>query len=406
MSTVAGPNIVKDGLAFHLDMANIQKSNKGKATTNLQTYSQDFTNDVWKGSLFGNWPTAVVTSNSLKAPDKTLTADILTGNYSIFSASIPITVNTTYTFSCWLKNVALSNPVRLHIAYGLNGALVNYNNLVDVPIANISNWTRVSITMTSLASGINQMQCGIDFGGSIQVGGTHAVGIWGAQVELGSFATPYIPTNTVSLSRSNTQSLKDLKGNSTLTSNNLVYNSDGTFNFNRTIPSYIEIPLATSFNKTTGTMNFWIYPTAYDGGNGYFVNRADATANAADWFWIGPYSDTFYFRIGNGSSCCSNDLSFPSVSTVIPLNTWANMCFTWISNGTSAIYKNGVLLTSRIIGNIPATNPAATGRIGLGHYNNYSYFDGRMGNISIYNKALTAQEIKQNFESTRSRYGI
>jgi hypothetical protein len=185
-----------------------------------------------------------------------------------------------------------------------------------------------------------------------------------------------------------------------------TYSSDRTFTFNYDAPNYITVPLATSFNKTEGTMNFWVYPTIYNGGNGYFVNREDATANAVDWFWIGPYSDSFYFRLGNGSDCCSNDLSFGSVSSVIPINTWTNMCFTWKSNVTSAIYKNGNLLTSRSLGNVPNTNPALNGRIGLGHANGPSYFNGKMPIVQIYNRQLTALEVQQNFNSMRGRYGI
>lgn len=82
------------------------------------------------------------------------------------------------------------------------------------------------------------------------------------------------------------------------------------------------------------------------------------------------------------------------------------MCFTWVANGTSAIYKNGSLLTSRTIGNVPATNPASNGRIGLGHSNADNYFHGKMSNVSIYNRALSALEVKQNFNAIRGRYGL
>jgi hypothetical protein len=82
------------------------------------------------------------------------------------------------------------------------------------------------------------------------------------------------------------------------------------------------------------------------------------------------------------------------------------MCFTWVANGTSAIYKNGVLLSSRSIGNIPATNPAANGRIGLGHDYADDYFHGKMGSVSIYNRPLSAAEVRRNFDALRGRYGL
>ena len=95
------------------------------------------------------------------------------------------------------------------------------------------------------------------------------------------------------------------------------------------------------------------------------------------------------------------------MSSVIPLSSWANMCFTWVSNGTSAIYKNGTLYTSRSIGNVPSTNPSVTGRIGLGHGGNGDeYFAGRISNTSIYNRALTAPEILQNYNATKGRYNL
>lgn len=209
-----------------------------------------------------------------------------------------------------------------------------------------------------------------------------------------------------SSTRSNTQALTDQTGRSATTVGSMQYNSDGTFQYWYANPSYIQIPLSTAFNKTEGTMNFWVYPTRYNGGNGYFVNREDSTANAGDWFWIGPYSDTFYFRIGDGSSCCNNDLSFGSVSTNIPLNTWTNMCFTWKANNTSMIYKNGVQFTSRTIGNIPSTNPASNGRIGLGHNNADDYFNGKMPIVQIYNRQLTGTEVMQNFQALRGMYGV
>jgi hypothetical protein len=82
------------------------------------------------------------------------------------------------------------------------------------------------------------------------------------------------------------------------------------------------------------------------------------------------------------------------------------MSFTWKINGTSAIYKNGILLTSRIIGNIPNTNPATNGTFGLGHTNGPSYFDGKMSVVQSYNRALSSGEISQNFNATKGRYGL
>jgi hypothetical protein len=307
-------------------------------------------------------------------------------SWDLYKTYSGLTAGVNYTWSALVKSGTASNLI-----VTMNNASA-WNTGPGEVFAGFSSteWRRIYITGTTNTGSFN-IHLGASFNNDlqniVQTGGT-------------------IFIQDVSLRLTNSQTaISDVTGNNSAIAGNLVYNSDGTFQFSYANPSYIQIP--NSFlNKTEGTMNFWVYPTRYNGGNGYFVNREDSTANATDWFWIGPYSDSFYFRLGNGSDCCSNDLSFGSVSSVIPLNTWTNMCFTWKINGTSAIYKNGALYTSRSIGNIPNTNPASNGRIGLGHGNADDYFNGIMPIVSIYNRQLSANEINQNFNAQRGRYGI
>ena len=35
-----------------------------------------------------------------------------------------------------------------------------------------------------------------------------------------------------------------------------------------------------------------------------------------------------------------------------------------------------------------------------------NYFDGKISNVKMYNKTLTASEVAQNFNALRGRYGI
>ncbi len=308
-------------------------------------------------------------------------------SWDLYKTYSGLSTGTNYTWSALVKVGTASNLI-----ITMNNTQ-NWNTGPSVVVTGLSStaWTRVSITGTTNTGSFN-LHLGASF--NTEVASTSQ-----------SAGTVFIQDVRLVLSQSQT-AISDLIGQSTIIPQNLTYNSDSTFNFTYSNPSYITIPLASAFNKTEGTMNFWVYPTRYNGGNGYFVNREDSTPNATDWFWIGPYSDTFYFRLGNGSDCCSNDLSFGSVSSVIPLNTWTNMCFSWKANNTSVIYKNGVLLTSRSIGNVPSTNPASNGRIGLGHSNADDYFHGRMPLVQIYNRQLSAVEVFQNFNSMRGLYGI
>lgn len=201
----------------------------------------------------------------------------------------------------------------------------------------------------------------------------------------------------------------NLIGNAPKTSLRKVYRTSSGFQFGAAdSDKTIQIPLSETFNKQEGTIACWIYPTGYSGSNGIFVNRDNSTANAADWLWLGVWSSgsILYFRTGNGSTCCSQDLIVSSFSTThAPINKWTYLAATWKSNSTANIYVNGVLVATRTVGNIPSTNPSATGRIGLGHDSGGTgSWSGKIDAFKIYRTQLTANQIAANYHAFKSRY--
>ena len=68
------------------------------------------------------------------------------------------------------------------------------------------------------------------------------------------------------------------------------------------------------------------------------------------------------------------------------------------------IFLNGELIASRSYTSAPyAVNPAyQIGRWGMGSYQRY--FNGYIYNLSLYNRALTAEEVRQNYLATKERY--
>jgi hypothetical protein len=101
------------------------------------------------------------------------------------------------------------------------------------------------------------------------------------------------------------------------------------------------------------------------------------------------------FFIG-GSGLLSN--------SVLDIGVWYNTTFSRSSDGTAKIFLNGnedaagtlftntITDTSTFIGYFPRI-PSRS-------------FPGKISQVSIYNRALTASEIQQNFIATRSRFGI
>jgi hypothetical protein len=195
------------------------------------------------------------------------------------------------------------------------------------------------------------------------------------------------------------------------TLNSFAYNSfaGGTaFLGSNSVTGGISMSL-TNFSKTVGSIEIWAYPTSWNQANGLFINRADNTANATDWLWIGPYDfgNTFYFRLGTTAGCCNYDNAVGSwASSYHPVNTWGHYVCTWMTSGQSRFYFNGVLLNSVNLPALTTTNPSSTGLFGNGHeYGTNSCWNGYLGPMRIYNTELTASQVYQNFSANRQKYG-
>lgn len=110
----------------------------------------------------------------------------------------------------------------------------------------------------------------------------------------------------------------------------------------------------------------------------------------------------------------SNSLIFGQAGTSPPTisitssNIWSNYAFSLSDLGEYKTYYNGVLVNSRL-GSTSTIIPN-TIKIGTRHTNNNSgLIDTGFGHFSIfkfYNKVLTVEEIKQNFQALRGRFGI
>jgi hypothetical protein len=95
---------------------------------------------------------------------------------------------------------------------------------------------------------------------------------------------------------------------------------------------------------------------------------------------------------------------FSSSSTATVTNRWNNVVYTWQAN-TATIYINGIAETTQT--NSSVTFPAAN--LFLGAYSNPVVAYAMKGNISqtsIYNRVLTSSEVLQNFNATKSRFGL
>lgn len=202
-------------------------------------------------------------------------------------------------------------------------------------------------------------------------------------------------TNTT---RSNTQSIKDLTNNNTITANSLTYGSDGTFSFNGST-NYMDCGNASAISSITGTSNVtveaWVNLSGYGSTYGYGV----ITHKGYPWAWLleNP-SNTMRIRFYLSSS---GDVYCPDTSTHA-LNTWYHFVGTY-DGSNMRIYRNGELRNT----------VAGSGTLGgsglnmvIGNYSGAYYSQGQIPSVKIYNRTLSASEVLQNFNAQRGLYGL
>jgi hypothetical protein len=88
-------------------------------------------------------------------------------------------------------------------------------------------------------------------------------------------------------------------------------------------------------------------------------------------------------------------------------NQWYQLTQTF-NGSTQAMYINGLLYTSTSLSGVQnkPNRSYAIGASFTGDNNPQIFLNGAIGQYLIYNRALTAAEVLQNFNATRSRFGI
>jgi hypothetical protein len=112
--------------------------------------------------------------------------------------------------------------------------------------------------------------------------------------------------------------------------------------------------------------------------------------------------DTIFLGRGGGGATGSCGAA---VSSLISNGTWNQIVLTRTSSNSQVIYLNATQIG---IGNVSTSFSDGQTDFGAIHGNLAydGYLNGRISNIKIYNRALTAAEVKQNYDALKGRFGL
>jgi hypothetical protein len=384
-----GPRVVTNGLVLALDAADINSFDEYE---NLRTNSNTGGFFPVVGSYtFTGTSTDILAPNGSNTTYKVVANGTQQSTIDIAYQQITLTAGETYTVSLYYYATGSTTSSRnLGIQVFGNGSTYTTFTLPQ------NTWVRQSLTFTaSSTSNTGQIRVISNDYASFNSQSGATVYLWGAQLERGSSATDYYATTGTAKTRGSTWIDLSDRGNTGTLTNGPTYNSSngGSIVFDGT-NDYISVSQTLS---TPITISSFVRYTDQSKTLNSLINSNPHTVIGISLNRVG--GGELYVYIGNGSGW----LAAPSIisSSNMLVNTWYQITFTSTGSG-STLYLNGTSVGTSIYSPSGWGSTYYLGALNFGG----EYLKGNIATTQIYNRALTASEIQQNFNALRGRFGI
>jgi hypothetical protein len=387
MPTAVGPNTKgEENLVFGYDLGDVSNSYKGEPTTNIVTntnldtgWSKGYNKDI----LVNDYP-----------PPKGIDSQVYSfidsdgngsGYWYSYGDYAPQDPSTVYTISLWVRTVG--NSFRLQ-GYTANNSEAGrqYTNSITIP--GDGEWHTAEFNALTTPSNTESDSLSFYFP---EFPANQRVWICAPQMEPNLHATPFVDGT-----RSATQGLLDFTGNSTIDLSNVSFDSNAQMTFDGT-NDRISIPAGAI--PTIGTSDFTME----------FVCKNTKTSSYNHFFTVKDQYH-FSFKASNSSGILyaykTSELSTTNtIEAYIPSRTSYYHIVLKRSGDNLEIFINGVSQgTKSGWGNVAIENNLYTSYIGWGNASEYT--GGEIPIAKIYSKALSASEIKTNFNAIKGRFNI
>lgn len=411
MGFYRGPNIVTDGLVLALDAGNV-KSFPGEPTTNLHSiYSTNPTNTTlvgvspisttcggngWSWCTYGGAYTFNYV-NTLNPYGKYTDVGNLAnstngGDYRMSIADVgATTLNRTFTFSVWVKNNG-GSLTSFSVAMSTNGD----SNISSKSVILTNEWQLFTFTKTFTGTCTNTLRVyffGFNAGGNVL--------LYQSQLEEKPYATPFV-NGTRGTTVATGGGWADKSGNSNhgelvngptysgANGGSIVF--DGTNDYVQSSLTGITLDSACTIE---GVLKRNSTPTAWR----TFFNIKPSNTNIPFFeFRSNANAEHIFVNYYNG---VDNTTS----STPFPTGTLGHAVAIYDGAGNIKMYFNGELIGTKT--GVPSFTIGTSPRLTIGR----AYTDDRNTDIEtplikVYNRALTAQEVLQNYNATKSRFNL
>jgi hypothetical protein len=180
---------------------------------------------------------------------------------------------------------------------------------------------------------------------------------------------------------------------------NLIGYENNFLNFVAANSSFVQYPVSSSVNITNNiTIDFWFNANTYVNVGGVVTFGTGGGEQYAIWTASTPPRLVFSTNWpGTWYQASTNTLS--TNITYHAAVTFSSNTFIWYINGSQTN-------TGNLGANTLTSVSSSYLTIGNNHPGGQEYYNGRLGPVNIYNRVLTANEILQNFNAHRGRYGL
>lgn len=388
MSVFSGPEIINDGLVYHLDAYNYKNFAGSIITKNYVAFTPSY--QTWD-------PSPTYTQDIKSYYISSEIQRLYTNNGRSFLAiwwsgfnpgASEVQYGRKFSYSAYVRGQG-STYLSVHQATNIPNNVSQSGYDGEAITLNTTSWQRITLTGYYTSSGVTSQNILI----SLSAGIDNYVDVKNVQFEYQDSPTTYVNGSRLSIpDLSNNNNITTFSPTPYYTTNTLGINGV----FSGTTPNN-SISGITD-NSTEFTISGWV---KYDSNTAYSA-----------WFEKQTQTGSFPPRLDLGYIASSNKIFFTgwdnslnakteySIDYIISTNTWTNIVLS-CKTGSLFGYVNGIQVFS---GSGTMNFPDAKNPVGIGGYTRK--LNGSIGSILIYNKQLTENQVMQNYQATRSRYGV